>query len=92
MQNLDISTLFLTPDSNVLKKFNPDPHIVNTDPQHFAIVSISIPLDRNCVEQRLRNNLQCCIPLPGPGTAASKVNTILNTAPRILSIIIRLWL
>jgi hypothetical protein len=77
MQNLDISTLFLTPDSNVLKKLKPDPHIINRSAFLFASVSISFLLDRNCVEQRLRNNLQCCIPLPGPGTAASKVNTIL---------------
>jgi len=80
MQNLDISTLFLTPDSNVLKKLNPDPQL-------FAFVSISIPFDRNCVEQRLRNNLQCCIPFPGPGTAASKVKYHPNH-----SIIIQLWL
>jgi hypothetical protein len=54
IQNLDMPTLFLTPDSNVFKKLNPDPHIMNRSAILFISVSISIPLtetvlSRGCV-------------------------------------------
>jgi hypothetical protein len=74
-QNLDISTLFLERFEKVESGSAYNEQI--RAPVYFRKYFYSFG---QRTEQRLRNNLQCCIPLPGSGTAASKVNTILITA------------